>query len=116
MRGRSRAAATSKMERFMIKVNGWKPLTSITKHSILDIAAVPDPPLIISESLGHIDLPPTLNELLSYIIFNKGYEHHITSKKTRLISSIGKDIYIAATQRKWKLPKYWHDCRIFISR
>ena len=116
MRGGSRAAATSKMERFMIKVNGWKPLTSTTKHSILDIAAVPDPPLIISESLGHVDLPPTLNELLSYIIFNKGYEHHITSKKTRLISSIGKDIYIAATQRKWKLPKYWHDCRIFISR
>ena len=41
----SRTAATSKMERFVIIVNGWKPLTIITKRSILDLAAVLDPPL-----------------------------------------------------------------------
>ena len=46
IRDGSRAAATSKMERFVIIVNGWKPLTIITKHSILDAAAVLDPPLI----------------------------------------------------------------------
>ena len=34
------------MERFVIIVNGWKPLTVITKRSILDIAAVLDPPPI----------------------------------------------------------------------
>ena len=34
----SRTAATSKMERFVIIVNGWK-------RSILDVAAVLDPPL-----------------------------------------------------------------------
>ena len=45
-RGRSRTAATSKMECFAIIVNGWKPLTIITKRSILDVAAVLDPPLI----------------------------------------------------------------------
>ena len=45
-RGRSRAAATSKMERFVIIVNGWKPLTIITKRSILDVAAAVDPSLI----------------------------------------------------------------------
>ena len=45
-RGRSRTAATSKMECFVIIVNGWKPLTIITKHSILDVAAVLDPPLL----------------------------------------------------------------------
>ena len=45
IRGGSRAAATSKMERFVIIVNGWKPLTIITKRSILDVAAVLDPPL-----------------------------------------------------------------------
>ena len=28
------------MERFVIIVNGWKPLTIITKRSILDVAAV----------------------------------------------------------------------------
>ena len=44
MNSRYRAAATSKMERFVIKVNGW-PLTIITKHSILDVAAALDPPL-----------------------------------------------------------------------
>ena len=44
-RGGSRTAATSKMERFVIIVNGWKPLTIITKRSILDVAAALDPPL-----------------------------------------------------------------------
>ena len=44
-RGGSRTAATSKIERFVIIVNGWKPLTIITKRSILDVAAVLDPPL-----------------------------------------------------------------------
>ena len=33
------------MERFVIIVNGFKPLTIITKHPILDVAAVLDPPL-----------------------------------------------------------------------
>ena len=43
IRGGSRTAATSKMELFVIIVNG---LTIITKRSILDVAAVLDPPLI----------------------------------------------------------------------
>ena len=43
-RGGSRSAATSKMECFVIIVNGWKPLTIIEKRSILDVAAVLDPP------------------------------------------------------------------------
>ena len=44
-RGGSRTAATSKMERFVIIVNGFQPLTITTKRSILDVAAVLDPPL-----------------------------------------------------------------------
>ena len=44
-RGEPRAAATSKMERFVIIVNGRKPLTIITKRSMLDVAAALDPPL-----------------------------------------------------------------------
>ena len=43
IRGGSRAAATCKIECFVIMVNGWKPLTIITKHSILDVAAALDP-------------------------------------------------------------------------
>ena len=46
-RGESRAAATFKMECFVIIVNGWKPLTIVTKHSILDAAAALDPPLVL---------------------------------------------------------------------
>ena len=48
-RGGSRTAATSKVKRFVIIVNGWKPLTIITKRSILNVAAVLDPPLRLSD-------------------------------------------------------------------
>ena len=44
-RGGSRVSGTSKMERFVIIANGWNPLTIITKCSILDVAAILDPPL-----------------------------------------------------------------------
>ena len=43
VRGGSRAAATSKMEGFVIIVNGWKP-------SILDVAAALDPSLFMDQS------------------------------------------------------------------
>ena len=46
IRGGSRAAATSKIECFMIIINGFLPLTIIRKGSILDVAAGLDPPLI----------------------------------------------------------------------
>ena len=44
---RSRTAATSKVEIFVMIDNGWKPLTIITKSSTLDVPAVVDPPLDI---------------------------------------------------------------------
>ena len=52
-RAGSRAAAASKMEWFVIIVNSLQPLTIITKHSILDVAAALDPPLykIVHENL-----------------------------------------------------------------
>ena len=42
LRGGSRTAATSKLELFVIIVNGFKPLTIIIKNSTLDFAAVLD--------------------------------------------------------------------------
>ena len=45
-RGGSRAAATSKVELFVIIVNGFQPLTIIINSSTLDVAAVLDPPLV----------------------------------------------------------------------
>ena len=50
IRGESRTAATSKMERFVIIVNGFQPLTIITKRPILDVAAVLDPSLVSNAS------------------------------------------------------------------
>ena len=45
-RGGSRTAATSKAELFVIIDVNWKPLTIITKCSILDVAVALDPPLL----------------------------------------------------------------------
>ena len=50
-RDRSSAAAISKMERSVIIVNGWKPLTIITKRSNLDVEAALDPPLLMNKTL-----------------------------------------------------------------
>ena len=47
IRGGSRTAATFKMERFVIIVNSFQLLTIITKRSVLHVAAVLDPPLVI---------------------------------------------------------------------
>ena len=44
-RGGSRTTTTSKMELFVTIVNGFQPLTVTIKCSILDVAAVLDPPL-----------------------------------------------------------------------
>ena len=55
IRGGSKTTATSKMERFVIIVNDFQPLTVITKHSILDVAAVLDPPLVIITYISSYD-------------------------------------------------------------
>ena len=52
IRDGSRDAATSKMECFVIIVNGWKPLAIITKWSFLDVAAALDPTLPPLKSTG----------------------------------------------------------------
>ena len=62
-RSKSPTAATSKMERIVIIVNVFRPLTIITKRSILDVAAVLHPPLEIRkktqrESATELTLSP----------------------------------------------------------
>ena len=75
----SRAAATSKMEHFVIIVNGWKPLTITTKQSILDVAAALDQPLIL------IDVFSELYELVALF--------HANGRCTRY-SNRFNDIYV----------------------
>ena len=55
--GGSRAAATSKMERFVIIVNGFQPLTIITKRSIIDVAAGLDSPLHSIDRISTVTFP-----------------------------------------------------------
>ena len=81
-RGGSRIAATSKMERCVIIVNGFQPLTIITKHSILDVAAALDPSL------------PKLHFILEYQdafqVFDKDANGYITTKEVKsLLRSLG---------------------------
>ena len=48
----------------MIISNGLQPLTIITKHSVLDVAAALDPPLSIGGKLSDIYfIPDTANDL-----------------------------------------------------
>ena len=73
IKGGSRTAATSTMEHFVININGWKLLTIITKSSILDVAALLDPPL-------HIDQPHSCSITISLYPVNQS-----TCKQTILL-------------------------------
>ena len=44
---RGGSAAKSKVEIFVIVINGFRPLAIITKSSTFDVAAVLDPPLLM---------------------------------------------------------------------
>ena len=78
-RGRSSGAATSKMERFVITIKGFQPLTIITKCAILNIAAVLDPPLIL------ISKDSCLEMQLLCKIANNMVVVHLLSYKRRLL-------------------------------
>ena len=72
--GGSRAAATSKMECFVIIVNGFQPLTIITKYSVLDVAAALDPPL---DTVAELKLKPQ-----NFTCFKNTYKEKALSNKT----------------------------------
>ena len=81
-RGGSKTTATSKMESFVIIVNGFQPLTIITKRSILDVAAVLDPPLLFFLNFQSVDF------IISYLIERShrgGSRAAATSKMERLV-------------------------------
>ena len=58
-RGEPMAAATSKMERFVIIVNDWKLLTIIIKRSTLNVAAVLHLPLSLLFTTKFSGVPGT---------------------------------------------------------
>ena len=61
----SRTAGTSKMELFMIIVNGSQSLTISTNYSILNVAAILDPPLDRILNKPPVIRKSDLNELIS---------------------------------------------------
>ena len=54
----------------LIIVNGWKPITIITKNSILDVAAVPDLLLDFKSNLKYVTAK---DGLLTFKCLNKTY-------------------------------------------
>ena len=119
-RGGSRTAAKSRMERFVIIVNGWKPLTIITKRSVLDLAAALEP-LLVHQRLTKITL--NLNAMLQpWPIFgcfpfdslplarklniktsveNEHRHIHLTSDKKQLLLSLDKRFYHIVMQGEY---------------
>ena len=57
VKGGFRTPATSKIEPFLTKVNGWKPFTTVIKNFILEFAGVLDPPL--KEALNTLRKQPS---------------------------------------------------------
>ena len=72
LRGSSRGAATSKMECFVIIV---EPLTIITNHSILDVGAVLDLPLILSSLLSILK---KLTNCSGFLLLTWSRYYHVT--------------------------------------
>ena len=120
IRGGSRTAAASKMERFVIIVNGFQPLTIITKRSILDVAAVLDPPLSINSEIQKIKSKKVIvntdktrlftrskkdgsqRMILNLKNFNKFtcYRHFETKSIQNVLTVIKKDAFIASIDLK----------------
>ena len=74
------------MEHFVIIVNGWKPLTITTKHSILDAAAALDPPLgILLNSAAFSFLKCHLVPIIRLVLKNH-ITHYIKSVRIRSYS------------------------------
>ena len=106
IRGGCRTAATSKMEHFVIIVNGWKPLTIITKSSILDVAAVLDPPLVIVRKIHHQRTQILTMDHLNLHLHLKTHQNLQRKKCPRI--SIPHQGSLPSLQRKmnkWKFSK-----------
>ena len=76
-------AATSKMERFVIIVNGSKPLTINTKRSILDVVAVLEPLLMymLKANSDH-------TKSVKLYIYLAPCSHHETIEKCNLVPEV----------------------------
>ena len=79
------------MERFVITVNSFEPLTFITKRSILDVAAALDPPLDLTIWKNIHKVKATQGNLK---IEDKWFERVITNVRTPCSSLMISDIIL----------------------
>ena len=93
LRGGSRTAATSKMEQIVIIVNRFQPLTIITKCSVLDVAAVLDPPMSLSTQILNLTIGP-----LSFI-----------SSSILCQFAMLPNVYILLSPQKEEVHSFWGD-------
>ena len=111
--GGSRTAAASKMERFVIIVNGWKPLTIITKRSILDVAAVLDAALLtLSQSNDNYFAVCILLEILEGLdywpyILKVTQSFICLSRTNKLLSRTNKSLFLPGKDLGEHLPDFW---------
>ena len=107
-RGGSRTTATSKMERLVIILNDWKPLTTITKRSILDVAAVLDLPLNTPPRDGYSKFPNLRRFFLKKI---KTAQWHVDEYIKNFLLGILQDSWVHFDGYTWfigLIPKeYW---------
>ena len=89
-KGGSRTAATSKMQRFVIIVNGFQPLTITTKLSILDVAAVLDPPPLNNLTINIKRLKEELHAIYTRIN-NISTEHNYVTPASHLFTTSSVD-------------------------
>ena len=108
---RSRTAAASKMGRFVIIVNGWKPLTIITKRFILDVAAVLDLPLLKDDTIPN-DLTDifsnsqenTQDRYLFLVTFTISRSETLPKTDSILITSLVKKFW---ERLFFRMPLHW---------
>ena len=81
------------MERFVIIVNGWKPLTIITKRSILDVAAVLDPPPRQGYSTQHALIK--LIESWRQSLDNRGCSGAVLMDLSKAFDTVNHELLIA---------------------
>ena len=86
-RGVSRTTAKSKLEPFVTKFNGWKPLTFVTKSTILDFGVFPDTSLkgailIIRVSSKHIVKVTELKNFTLISVFSQEPETFVSVFRT----------------------------------
>ena len=109
--GGSRTAAASKMGRFVIIVNGWKPLTIITKRFILDVAAVLDLPLLKDDTIpNHLtdifsnSQESTQDIFLFLVTFTISRSETLPKTDSILITSLVKKFW---ERLFFRMPLHW---------